>query len=351
MGSCLKNKPTPILDSTIEAQGVDKLKEYRAAGVVLQDAGGGLMSESGAQAILPDGTVTPIFRKGSNTAEKVNLLNYLETYHSNILEDGADDLGVDQTTVTTDPDTGDVTVSVETVNGETGQKTFENADLETITGLNEAIDNLQAEIDALKGEQATAQLEAIEAGQAELTESELEETLEAGADLIADADSEAAKAAAAAIEAAGDKPITTAGAATSFGEIDVLSEGDSTLLDPDIITLNPAAPVGITSVVYKTIAEREPTEAIQFQEQIAREELRRARVDRAIQKRSLMRRRLEVATQVGAGRIIRSGEEIDLDVGEPTAPITRATGLRGGRGRGSLITGSRGGIGFYSRFS
>ena len=64
-----------------------------------------------------------------------------------------------------------------------------------------------------------------------------------------------------------------------------------------------------------------------------------------------MRRRIEAASVVGAGRIVRSGQEVELDLGEPSAPIARATGLRGGRGRGSLITGSRGGIGFYSRFS
>lgn len=347
-----KYSPTPIKSETIVQQGVDDLQAYADAGVVLQNAGAGLFKESGAQAVLPDGTKTPIFRKGSNTTEKKNLLAYLEANHSDILNQAsATDLGEDKTTVTKDEDTGDVTVTVETVGGDTGQKTLEAADTETVEGLNAAIEAMQSEIESLKGDQQAAKEAAVAAALAAATEEEKKKAAESGATIDTEVDSAANAAAVAAAEAAASEDITTKSAATQFGDMDVLTEGKSTLLDPDIKTLDPVKPVGITSVVYKTIVEREPSEAVKLQEQIAREELRRARVDRAIQKRSLMRRRIEASAQVGAGRIVRSGQEVELDIGEPTAAIARAAGMRGGRGRGSLITGSRGGIGFYSRFS
>lgn len=392
---CLKKKPFAMRDERIERAGADKLFDYQDAGVKLQNAGASLFSHSGAQAILPDGTKTPIFKNKSNDVEKQQLLAYLEANHSDILNQAsATELGEDKTTVTKDEETGDVTVSVETVNGETGQKTFEAADTETVEGLNDAIAKMQAELDALKGEQAAAQeaavaaalaaqndeLEAAKQAEADAkaaleaaktaaekaaaekaaeeaaaaaaqVEEDLQNAAESGAVLDTKVDSVANKAYVDAAIAEALKDITTESGATQFSDVDVLTEGESTLLDPDIKTLDPVSPVGITSVVYKTIVEREPSEAVKLQEQIAREELRRARVDRAIQKRSLMRRRIEASAQVGAGRIVRSGQEVELDIGEPTAAIARAAGMRGGRGRGSLITGSRGGIGFYSRFS
>jgi len=347
---CFKKKATTVSKETLVQEGVPELQEYADSGVVIQRAGASLFKESGAVAVLPDGTKTPIFRQGSDSQEKEQLLAYLNVNHSNLVQkDSATDLGEDQTTVTVDDETGDVTVNVETVDGTTGSKTFENQDTDTVEGLNESIEKLQEELDAIKGEQAAAKQAALDAALAVATEEE--KSSPSGAVLDTEVDSEANKAYVDAAIAEALKDITTRSAATQFSDVDVLTEGESTLLDPDIKTLNPAKPVGITSVVYKTIVEKDPVEAVSFQEQIAREELRRARVDRAIQKRSLMRRRIEASSQVGAGRIVRSGQEIDLDIGEPTAAITRAAGMRGGRGRASLITGARGGIGFYSRFS
>ena len=383
---CFRKKPRPIVDEGIDNSGAVELYDYQAAGVKLQNAGASLFSRSGAQAILPDGTKTPIFKNSSNEVEKQQLLAYLEKNHSNILEgSGSTDLKEDKTSVTKDEETGDVTVATETAGGLTGSVTFEAADTETVEGLNEAIEGLQAEIEGLKGENAAATEAAVAAALAAQAEeaAKLQADLDAAkarsetdAAALAEAEAAAAKLADetqraeesgavvdttvdsavnqayvdAAIEAA-LKDITTESAATQFSDVDVLTEGDATLLDSDIKTLDPVKPVGITSVVYKTIVQREPSEAAKLQEQVAREELRRARVDRAIQKRSLMRRRIESSAQVGAGRIVRSGTETELDVGQPSAPITKATGMRGGRGRGSLISGSRGGIGFYSRFS
>jgi len=347
-----KRAPHPIVDQGIDNSGALQLYDYQDAGVKLQNAGASLFSKSGAQAVLPDGTKTPIFKNKSNEVEKQQLLAYLNANHSDILNQAsATDLGVDKTTVTKDEDTGDVTVTVDTVGGESGSKTFEAADTETIEGLNEAINNLQTELDALKGDQQAAIDAGIAAALAAAQEDELQDAAESGASLETTVDSEANKAFVEAAEAEANKDITTKSGATQFSDIDVLTEGESTLLDPDIKTLDPVSPVGITSVSTKAIVQQTPQEAVSFQEQIAREELRRARVDRAIQKRSLMRRRIEAASVVGAGRIVRSGQEVELDLGEPSAPIARATGLRAGRGRGSLITGSRGGIGFYSRFS
>ena len=350
---CLKKRaPHDMNDEAIEKSGAVQLYEYEDAGVKLQNAGASLFSKSGAQAVLPDGTKTPIFKNSSNEVEKQQLLAYLNENHSDVLnQESATELGEDKTTVTTDEETGNVTVSVETVDGETGQKTFEAADTETVEGLNASIEAMQAELDALKGEQAAAQEAAIAAALAAATEAEKAKAAESGATIDTTVDSQLNADIVAAAEAEAKKDIVTKSAATQFSDVDVLTKGESTLLDPDIKTLDPVSPVGITSVVYKTIVEREPSEAVKLQEQIAREELRRARVDRAIQKRSLMRRRIEASAQVGAGRIVRSGQEVELDLGEPSALIARATGLRAGRGRGSLITGSRGGIGFYSRFS
>ena len=327
---CFKNAPTVMPDAAIRAQGADRLLEYREAGVILQDAGSGLFSKSGAQAILPDGTETQIFKHDSNAVEKQTLLAYLDANHGDLLDDnkGEDGLGVDQTNVTKNED-GDIIVSVSTAGGQEGTEIFTNAQLQTLNELNAAIAALQLELEGIQGAQAAA--------------------AEAQAAALAQAKSE--REAALAALAAAEKTFVTASEATSFTGVDALSGGEATRLNPDIITLNPAAPVGVTSVDFETIAEQSPDEAVVFQERIAREELRRARVDRAIQKRSLMRRRLEAASQVGAGRIVRGDLEVDLDIGEPSAPITAATGMRGGRGRGSLITGSRGGIGFYSRFS
>jgi len=83
---------------------------------------------------------------------------------------------------------------------------------------------------------------------------------------------------------------------------------------------------GTTSVTAESIYTRDPEEAMSDQEKLAAAELRRQRQQRAIGKAERLRTRLESAQKFGP------------------------QGRRGGRGRRSLMTGSRGGIGYYSRF-
>ena len=137
-------------------------------------------------------------------------------------------------------------------------------------------------------------------------------------------------------------------------ELEALKEGEATRStsddkDPDLTTVG-NQPVGRTSVTYQTII-REPSEAVKQQEKFAAEQLRQARMEKARQKKSLLRRRQEVFEEVGIGRKVLSGEEQDLDLPQVDTRISEATGRRRGRSRGSLITGSRGGIGFYSNYT
>jgi hypothetical protein len=83
---------------------------------------------------------------------------------------------------------------------------------------------------------------------------------------------------------------------------------------------------GGTSVTAASIYTRDPEEAISDQERLAQAELRRQREARAVSKASRLRTKLEGTQKFGP------------------------QGRRGGRGRRSLMTGSRGGIGYYSRF-
>jgi|TARA_R100000084_G_C4653619_1_gene151426 hypothetical protein len=109
-------------------------------------------------------------------------------------------------------------------------------------------------------------------------------------------------------------------------------------------TVNPE--VGSTSVTPEDIYTRDPDDAMAEQELLAAEELRRQRIKRARTKQSLLRKRLERSQEVGSGRRVLSGTERDLNVQTRQA----GSGRRGGAGRRSLITGSTGGIGYYSRF-
>jgi hypothetical protein len=104
--------------------------------------------------------------------------------------------------------------------------------------------------------------------------------------------------------------------------------------------------VGETTVTAQSIYQRDPEEAISDQERLAQEELRRQRIKRARAKQSLLRRRLERSREVGSGRRVLSGTERELNIQTRQA----GTGRRRGAGRRSLITGSTGGIGYYSRF-
>ena len=104
--------------------------------------------------------------------------------------------------------------------------------------------------------------------------------------------------------------------------------------------------VGNTSVTPESIYTQDPEKAMEAQELLAQDELKRQRIKRARAKQSLLRRRVERDREVGSGRRVLSGSEKELNVQSRQA----GTGRRGGAGRRSLITGSTGGIGYYSRF-
>jgi len=124
---------------------------------------------------------------------------------------------------------------------------------------------------------------------------------------------------------------TTTTSTTSTGEDDTTVIGDN---------------VGDTSVTAESIYTKDPDEAMKAQELLAQDELRRQRIKRARAKQSLLRRRVERDREVGSGRRVLSGSERELNIQSRQA----GTGRRGGAGRRSLITGSTGGIGYYSRF-
>ena len=111
-------------------------------------------------------------------------------------------------------------------------------------------------------------------------------------------------------------------------------------------TTSEGGTIGGTSVTAESIYTRDPEDAISDQERLAAEELRRQRIKRAREKQSLLRRRIERTAEVGSGRRVLSGTERELNVQSRQA----GSGRRGGAGRRSLITGSTGGIGYYSRF-
>jgi len=104
--------------------------------------------------------------------------------------------------------------------------------------------------------------------------------------------------------------------------------------------------VGETAVTAQSIYQASPETAMSEQEKLAKEELRRQRIKRARQKQSLIRKRLERKSEVGSGRRVLSGAEKELNIQTRQA----GSGRRRGAGRRSLITGSTGGIGYYSRF-
>ena len=104
--------------------------------------------------------------------------------------------------------------------------------------------------------------------------------------------------------------------------------------------------VGDTSVTPESIYTQDPEKAMEAQELLAQDELKRQRIKRARAKQSLLRRRVERDREVGSGRRVLSGSEKELNIQSRQA----GTGRRGGAGRRSLITGSTGGIGYYSRF-
>lgn len=104
--------------------------------------------------------------------------------------------------------------------------------------------------------------------------------------------------------------------------------------------------IGSTSANYN----RSPNDALSEQERLAQEELRQKRVERARSKQSLLTKRLERVQEYGSGKKVLTGKEKDLGSMATSSLIAPATGKRRGTGRRSLLTGSTGGIGFYSRY-
>jgi hypothetical protein len=140
---------------------------------------------------------------------------------------------------------------------------------------------------------------------------------------------------------------TTAGSTTKERTI---TETDKAEKASDIKSVAGAS-VGDTSITYQTIVQDTTAkEASQKQEELAAAELSRARQARAESKRSLLRRRLERTQEYGSGKRVLSGMERALPDQQRSTRIAQATGRRSGTGRKSLMTGSRGGIGFYSRY-
>lgn len=111
-----------------------------------------------------------------------------------------------------------------------------------------------------------------------------------------------------------------------------------------------AAGIGNTGVTVQKIVETKPDAAMLEQERLAAAELRKQRIERARSKQSLLKRREERIQEVGSGRKVLSGEEMDLGLKYRDSLISASTGKRMGSGRRSLLTGSTGGIGYYSRF-
>ena len=114
-------------------------------------------------------------------------------------------------------------------------------------------------------------------------------------------------------------------------------------------TVDTGAEIGKTSVSYSSLV-KDPKDAVSDQEKLAQEELRRKRIERARSKQSLLRKRLERMQDYGSGKKVLTGNERDLGKMASSSLIAPATGKRSGSGRRSLLTGSRGGIGFYSRY-
>lgn len=136
-----------------------------------------------------------------------------------------------------------------------------------------------------------------------------------------------------------DTTTTTTTTSTNNNDDDIVTNDDD-------LTTSSGGTIGDTSVTPESIYTRDPEDAMSDQERLAQEELKRQRIKRARQKQSLLRRRLERTQEVGSGRRVLSGTERELNVQTRQA----GTGRRGGTGRRSLITGSTGGIGYYSRF-
>ena len=138
-----------------------------------------------------------------------------------------------------------------------------------------------------------------------------------------------------------DEPVQDTG--VKLGEDDPEDETPTSVSD---ITTSTGSTVGTTNVTPSSIYTADPEDAISDQERLAQEELKRQRIKRARQKQSLIRRRIERTSEVGSGRRVLSGTERELNIQTRQA----GTGRRRGAGRRSLITGSTGGIGYYSRF-
>jgi hypothetical protein len=132
------------------------------------------------------------------------------------------------------------------------------------------------------------------------------------------------------------------------GTREPVAETTTPLRDPTR-TSDPYRPIGTTSVTPTTII-KEPDAATVEQERLAQAELRQKRIERARSKQSLIKKRLERMQEYGSGKKVLTGLERELGEKSMSSLIAPASGKRRGTGRRSLLTGSTGGIGFYSRY-
>tara|TARA_R100000734_G_C3273535_1_gene68880 strand:- start:150 stop:605 length:456 start_codon:yes stop_codon:yes gene_type:complete len=119
----------------------------------------------------------------------------------------------------------------------------------------------------------------------------------------------------------------------------------TTTVDP-LKTSDPDKPIGTTSEDKK---QKQIEEQQAEQERLAAEQLRQERIKRARNKQKALAKRLERMQEVGAGKKVLTGQEKELAFKTPASLIS-PTARRGGMGRRSLVTGSTGGIGYYSRY-
>ena len=136
-------------------------------------------------------------------------------------------------------------------------------------------------------------------------------------------------------------PATDTDTSTSTTTTTTINTGTGVTTNDD-----PKAVIGTTSEDKK---KKQIEEQQAEQERLAAEQLRQERIKRARDKQKALAKRLERIQEVGSGKKVLTGQEKELAFKTPASLIS-PTARRGGMGRRSLITGSTGGIGYYSRY-
>lgn len=120
--------------------------------------------------------------------------------------------------------------------------------------------------------------------------------------------------------------------------------------EKEVVEVIKEVPVYPTTGSSSESYSKTPNDAMSEQERLAKEELKQKRIERARAKQSLLTKRLERQQEYGSGKKVLTGKEKELGKMATSSLIAPATGKRSGTGRRSLLTGSTGGIGFYSRY-